>query len=121
MKHNFLGETFISLILLGMLIFFVNPMDITMPSMMHSFIGPTLVILFIIFVAVLFKENGGDEREQLHKHIASRFAYFAGIGVVLLAIIVQSAHQVLDSWLVIIIAVMLLAKIIGLVYGNFKR
>jgi cobalamin synthase len=121
MKNNFIGEIAISLVLLSLLIFFVNPMDITMPEQMHAFMGPTLVIFFAIVLGVSWKETAGDEREGLHKLIASRFAYFAGIAVLLVGIIVQSSHRVLDSWLVITVVVMLLAKIVGLMYGYLKR
>lgn len=121
MKNNFIGEIVISGILLGLLIFFVNPMDITMPEQMHEVMGPVLVIFFAIVLGVGWKEAAGDERENLHKLIASRFAYFAGIAALLTGIIVQSSHNVLDSWLVITVTVMLLAKIVGLIYGYLKR
>ncbi len=121
MKNKFIGETIISLILIGLLIFFVNPFDFLMPQQMHPLMIPLLIILFIIFAGLLWKENPGDEREQFHKFIASRFAYLAGIATLIMGIIIQSVHHVIDPWLIIAVCITLLAKIIGLIYGYFKH
>lgn len=121
MKNNLIGETIISLGLIVLLIFFMNPLDLLMPQRMHQLMVPLLVILFILFAAVLWKENLGDEREQLHKFIASRFAYVAGIAILILGIIFESIHTFIDPWLIIAICIMLLAKICGLVYGYLRR
>jgi len=120
MKNN-IGEIVISIILLGLVVVFANPMAFTMPEQMHEVMGPSLVILLAIFAAVFWREQKGDEREALHKYIAARFAYFAGVAVLLLAILLQSLRHVLDPWLVIAVAVMLLAKIFGLLYSNYRR
>lgn len=120
MKNN-IGEIIISIVLLGLLFIFVNPMAFTMPTQMHSVMEPSLVLLFVIFTAVIWREQRGDEREALHKYIAARFAYFAGITALIFAILLQSLHHRLDPWLVIAVGVMLFAKILGLIYGNYKK
>jgi|SRR5581483_5575945 len=121
MKNSFLGEILISLILIALLILFLNPLQLAMPGSMHTAMVPLLIILFIIFSAILWKEAPGDERQQLHKFIASRFAYFAAISTLTLAIIVESLQRKLDPWIIIAICVLLLAKIMGLLFGNFKH
>ncbi len=121
MKNNFLGEILISVLLIGLLIFFINPLNLMMPEAMHPLMVPVLVILFIVFTGILWKETPGDERTQLHKFIASRFAYFAGVLTLVLGIIMQSFNDQIDSWLIITICVMLLAKTLGFLYGYFKR
>ncbi|MBI3984720.1 MAG: hypothetical protein HY344_02145 [Candidatus Levybacteria bacterium] len=118
---NFLGETLISLFLVGLLIFFVNPLDLLMPKELHLFMIPTLVLLFVVFTAIIWKEKAADEREQLHRYIAARFAYFASITVLVLGIIYQSAYNAVDPWLIIAVCVILLSKLIGLVYGHFRH
>lgn len=120
MKNN-IGEIVISVILLGLLVVFANPMAFTMPEQMHEVMGPSLVVLLAIFAAIFWREQKGDERETLHKYIAARFAYFAGVAVLILAILLQSLRHVLDPWLVIAVGVMLLAKIIGLLYSNYRK
>jgi glycerol uptake facilitator-like aquaporin len=121
MKNNFLIETIISLVLIGLLVFFINPLDLLMPQSMHPLMVPLLIILFIVFAGFLWKEMPGDEREQLHKYISSRFAYFAVITALIVGIIVQNFHNKIDPWLIITICIALLAKILGLIYGYFKH
>lgn len=120
-ENNFLGEIVICLLLIGLLVFFIDPLDLLMPQQMHPFMVPVLVILFIVFAAFLWKENPGDERDKLHKLIASRFAYFAVITILILGVILQSFKGAIDPWLVITICIALLAKILGLIYGYIKH
>ncbi len=117
---RFKGEIIISIMLIGLLVFFINPLDLLMPHSMHPFMVPFLVVLFIIFTGFLWKESPGDEREKLHKFIASRFAYFAVITTLLVGVIFQSFEGPVDPFLIIGICIALLAKTLGLVYGYIK-
>ncbi len=121
MKNNFFWELVISGILIALLLFFLNPFALLMPHMMHPLMVPLLVILFVIFAALLWKETPGDEREQLHKFIASRFAYFTGVAILIVGIIVQSFQNAIDPWIVASVCIILLAKILGLIYGHIKH
>ena len=121
MKNKFIGELILSIALIALLLFFLNPVLIFLPMPMHPFMIPLLVILFIIFAGMLWKERPTDEREQLHTFIASRFAYFAGVAILTIAIIIQHEQGSIDPWLIITICVMLLAKIIGLLYGHLRH
>ncbi|MGI8419451.1 MAG: hypothetical protein ACR2LN_02290 [Candidatus Levyibacteriota bacterium] len=121
MKNKFLGEIVISFILIGLLVFFINPLDLLMPQQMHPFMVPLLILLFVIFTSLLWKEKPGDEREQLHKYIAARFSYFAGLVVLIVSIIIESTSGEIDPWLIITVCIMLLAKILGRVYGYMKH
>src|SRR5258708_2508728 len=121
MKNKFIGEIVISIILIGLLVFFINPLDLLMPQQMHPLMVPILIILFVIFAGLLWRETPGDERKQFHKFIASRFAYFAGVSTLIIGVIFQSFDHVIDPWLIIAICITLLAKIVGLIYGYFKH
>lgn len=116
-----MGEIIISLALIGLLVFFINPFGLLMPRSLHPFMVPFLIVLFIIFAGFLWKETPGDEREQLHKYIASRFAYFAVITMLITGVILQSFKGEIDPWLIIAICIALLAKILGLIYGYMKH
>ncbi|MEK7551258.1 MAG: hypothetical protein AAB532_01525 [Patescibacteria group bacterium] len=120
-KFNFLGETIISLFLVGLLVFFINPLDLLMPKELHLFMVPTLILFFVIFAGVVWKEKTTDERQELHKLIASRFAYFASVTILVIGIIYQSYYGSIDPWLVIAVCVILLSKIFGLIYGYIKH
>jgi hypothetical protein len=121
MKNKFAGEIIISLALVGLLVFFVNPLDLLMPHVLHPFMVLFLAVLFIIFAGFLWKETPGDEREQLHKFIASRFAYFAVIATLIVGVVFQSFKEEVDPFLIIGICIALLAKILGLIYGHIKH
>lgn len=121
MKNKFVGEIIISLALIGLLIFFINPLDLLMPHALHPFMVPFLIVLFIIFAGFLWKETPGDEREQMHKFIASRSAYFATIATLIVGVVLQSFKGEIDPWIIIAICVGLLAKIVGLIYGHIKH
>lgn len=121
MKNKFVGEISISLALVGLLVFFVNPLDLFMPNALHPFMVPFLLVLFIIFTGFLWKEAPGDEREQMHKFIASRFAYFATISTLVAGIVLQSFGGGIDPWIVVAISVGLLAKIFGIIYGHIRH
>ncbi len=120
MKNNFLGEIIISILLIGLLVFFVNPLGYFMPQALHPFMIPFLVVLFIILAGFLWKETPGDERVKLHKFIASRFAYFGTIAVLIIGVILQSYKGEIDPFLIFAICIGLLAKILGLIYGHLK-
>ena len=121
MKNNFFGEIIISVILIGVLIFFVQPVYHMMPDVMYPLMSPLLLIIFIILAATLWKETPGDERIQLHKLIASRFAYFAAIATLVVGILFQTTYGKLDPWLVITACILLLAKLLGIIYGHLKH
>lgn len=121
MKNNFVGEVIISLLLIGLLVFFINPLNLLMPHVLHPFMVPFLVVLFIIFAGFLWKETPGDEREQMHKFIAARLSYFAVVVTLILGVIFQSFKGEVDPFLIIGICIALLAKIFGLIYGHIKH
>ncbi len=121
MKNNFVGEIVISLALIGLLVFFINPLNLLMPQPLHPFMVPFLAVFFIIFAGLLWREAPGDEREQFHKFIASRFAYFTVIATLVVGVVIQSFKGEIDPWLIIAICIALLAKIFGRIYGHIKH
>lgn len=79
-----------------------------------------LLFIFIVFGVFVWKEKGGDEREQTHRMFAGRVAFLAGAGVLVLGIIVQELQGKLDNWLIYSLVVMILAKVIALKYSREK-
>ena len=121
MKNNIFGETIISLVLIGLLLFYLPSLEPMMPPPMHTVMIPLVVILFIFLTAFFWRETPGDERQELHKFIVSRFAYFAGLLTLTVGIIYQSLHSKVDNWLIITICIMLLTKLIGSLYTKIKK
>lgn len=121
MKSNIIGETIISIALIFLLIFYLHPLEPMMPKPMHTVMVPLVVILFIFLAAFFWRETPGDERQELHRLLVSRFAYFAGMLTLTIAIILQSMHRSVDSWLIITLCIMLLAKLIGSFYTKLNK
>lgn len=120
MKNNFLTETIISAILICLLILLLNPFDFLMTTPVQTMMIASVLIIFVSFSIFVWKEKSKDEREQLHKQIASRFAYLSGASVLIFAIVVQSLNHTLDPWIVFALIAMILAKIVGSLYANNK-
>ncbi len=121
MKNNFLQEITVSVVLIVLLILFLNPFELWMPPALLMMMVLGLVIAFSIFASFIWRENSIDEREGLHKMMAGRIAFLAGTSVLVIGIIVQSFRHTLDFWLVLTLGTMILAKIVGLMYGRIKH
>ena len=104
-----------------LLVLLLNPFDFWMPNTLLIVMVLGLLVAFAIFASFIWRENIQDEREELHRSLAGRIAFLTGSGVLVLGIIVQCFQHILDIWLVITLVTMILAKIIGLMYGQIKR
>ena len=121
MKNNLIQESAVSLILIVLLALFLNPFGFWMPNALLMMMMLGLVVVFVVFASFVWKENARDEREGLHKMIAGRIAFLVGTALLVVGIIVQSFKHELDFWLIFTLGTMILAKIIGLVYGRIKH
>jgi len=120
MKNNFLQEIIVSGVLIILLVLFLNPFELWMPPILLMMMVLGLVVVFSLFASFIWRENNKDEREGLHKMMAGRIAFLAGTATLVIAIIIQSFRHELDAWLVVTLGVMILAKIVGLLYGRIK-
>jgi len=116
-KHS---EIIIALIFLILMFLCLDPFDWLMPSMAQMLFLVLLVLVAAIFSTFVWREGKGDERELMHRMLAGRIAFLAGIIILLIAIVIQSLNHQLDHWLIITLGVMVIAKIVGLLYGQKK-
>jgi len=82
-----------------------------MPMMGEMIALLIVVILLLVWVGFVLKETAHDEREVLLKMKSGRVAYLSGLGVLMLALIVQGFSHTIDPWIAIALAVMVLAKL----------
>lgn len=121
MKNNyFISEILISLVLLLILVFCLNPFGILMPPPFVSMLVILLLLFVGIFASFIWKERSEDERENYHKLLAGHLAFLTGVTLLGIAIAIQELNHKLDPWLVYILIAMLLAKIIGRIYSQNK-
>lgn len=116
----FSGEIAVAFALLVLLFVIFNPFGILMPGYAVMLLLVAAMVAFGAFSVLVWKERGGDERERLHRLLASRAAFLAG-GILLLAgIAATELSGALDPWLVYALAAMIAAKVAALIYGKMK-
>ena len=120
MNNTLLNEILISIALVVLLILFLNPFDFWMPNKILMLMIVILIVVFSIFASFIWREDAKDERETLHKMIAGRFAFLVGSAVLVFGVVFQSFEHKVDIWLILALGLMILAKIVGLIYGRFK-
>ena len=113
-------ETISAIAILGIAILFLNPGHLTMPDSTQSMLIVALIISFLAFSAYLFREKSSDERETMHILTAGRISYLAGVGTLILGIIIQALKHDIDPWLVVALCVMVFFKLLSRIYSYFK-
>lgn len=119
MKSN-VAESVIVFVLIVLLTYLVNPLGFFMPSMMQMLVVALAGLLFLLFAGFVWQEQAADEREELHRFLAARFAYLVGAGILMLAVFVQSFTQGLDPWIIVALIGMLIAKVVGRMYARSR-
>lgn len=122
MKNNSLvGESIISILLVGLLLLCWNPgKSIWMPSMGMSMVLLILVIVFMVFAAFVWKERARDEREEQHRLVSGRVSFLCGALMLLIGIVAESYRGTPDPWLLAALGSMVIAKLSTRVYGQIK-
>jgi uncharacterized membrane protein len=118
--ENYKSELLVSLGLLVLLYIIFNPFGMFMPGYLIMGFLTAVIVFYIVFATFLWKENNGDEREEYHRLFADRIAYLAGSAILLIGIVVSELAHALDLWLIYALAIMVIAKIVGLIYSKRK-
>lgn len=113
-------ETLSAFVILGITILFFNPGHLLMPESVVSMLTIGLIVAFLTFAAFLLKEKASDEREAVHILAAGRISYLVGVGVLILAIIMQTAKHEIDPWLIIVLCAMIFSKLLSRIYTRLK-
>ncbi len=115
-----MNKNHLHIIVAGVLAFFILALADLIPfwlPMMGELIALLVVsVLMLIWVGFVMKEVAHDEREVLLKMKSGRIAYLSGLGVLMLALIVQGFAHAIDPWIAIALAVMVLAKLFARLY-----
>ena len=110
MKNN-LVETLVTICLIALSVFLLNPFHFWMPDMMVMGMLVALLVLFGIFASFILKEKVFDERDAINRSLAGRNAFLAGSAILMLGIVIQGYSHKVDSWLVVALIVMIIVKI----------
>lgn len=99
---------------------FLTSSSLSMPGNVVSVLLVLLFLAFLSFAALIWKENSSDEREAFHTLTAGRISFLAGVGVLVVGTIAQTAMHNIDPWLIIALCTMVIVKIILLIYTSRK-
>ena len=120
--NKFLQEIVITGIFILVLLLLLNPFGFFMPTELTYIILGGIAVVFAVYVSFVLKEEPQDEREQLHRFIANRSAYIYGSGALVIGMFYQALTDgVIDSWLLIVLGVMVVAKIASLYHSERHR
>lgn len=112
------SEAAVAVILISLLVLMVNPFNIFMPSMLQLMTAGIAVVVFGLFSTFVLREDAADEREEKHRSLAGRIAFLTGSAVLLVGIVIQVYREMLDTWLVLSLVVMIVAKIVTRMYSE---
>lgn len=116
-----LGEVLVSSVFLVLLVLKLDPFGLLMPNRVQMAILALVVAVFGLYAGIVFRRKARDEREALHIHRASRFAYISGVALLVTAITVQSLMGSVDHWLFYILAGMVIVKMAILIWSRLKN
>jgi hypothetical protein len=119
MKH-FFGELSVAIAFLALLFVIFNPWNVVMPTYLEVVVLVALMAVFGAFAIFIWRENGGDEREQLHRMFSDRLAFLTGSGILLIGVVVGEWQHQLNQWILFTLAAMVIAKAVGLIYSKMK-
>lgn len=113
-------ETIVSLLLLGLLVAINFYEELLMPMSAIPAISIGSVVVFLFFASILWRENGFDEREEVHIQKTGRISFLVGSGILLAGIVYQAFQQNIDPWLVYALIGMILSKLLVRLYYQQK-
>jgi hypothetical protein len=87
-----------------------------MPMMGEMVVLTLVTVLLCVWVGLILFETAHDEREASLKHQSARFAYLAGIVMLLVALLTQAFEHEVDPWVPLTLALMVVVKQVSRLY-----
>lgn len=109
------------LLIISLVLFLPVCQKIWMPTMFMPTVVFFLVLAFLLFSALMWKESAIDEREELHRSLASRLSFLTGSSLLIAGIVVQTVNETIDPWLVVTLTTMVIVKLIARAYYTYKK
>lgn len=116
--NNISRPTMVALIVVAALALMMCPLPFLMLTSTQMVLVSLAALGFIIWTGFYWQERVADEREELHRFLAGRLAYFVGASILMLGVLVQSLQHDVDPWLVSALIGMMLAKILSKVIAE---
>lgn len=101
-----------------LLFFLVNPLHLWMPTQLQMAILGFFVPFFGLFIALFWREQPQDEREEAHSAFSGKVAFFTGTSTLAIAIVYQSLHHAIDWWVAFALIVMITSKFVARMFAR---
>lgn len=101
-----------SLALVIALVFLANPLDFWMPTEFQYVVAGAVAVIASVFVGLVYRDEGRDEREVELRGRAARYGYLAGIAVLVASVVVELVAGWHPSvWVLAALAAMILTRL----------
>jgi prepilin signal peptidase PulO-like enzyme (type II secretory pathway) len=110
-SNHISAPTIGALVVVAALMLMMCPIPFLMLTSSQMVLVSLAALGFITWVTFQWQEQATDEREELHRFLAARLAYFVGAGILMIGVLVQSLQHSVDPWLVGALIGMIAAKI----------
>lgn len=115
-----MNKKYLHILVAGVLAFFLltlaDLVPFWMPMMGEMMVLLLVVILLLVWAGFVMQETAHDEREVLLKMKSGRVAYLSGLGVLMLALVMQGIQHAIDPWIAVTLAVMVITKLVTRLY-----
>jgi hypothetical protein len=94
------------------LVFLANPLDFWMPTEFQHIVAGAVAVIAAVFIGLVYRDEGRDEREVALRGRAARYGYLAGIVVLVMSVVVAlstGAHP--SAWVLGALAAMILTRL----------
>ncbi|MBP9781494.1 hypothetical protein KBC89_02460 [Candidatus Woesebacteria bacterium] len=114
-------EILIGIIVLSILGVFLNPTQLLMPDSVNMLLIVGLILGFLGFTSLFWREKASDEREAVHMQKAGRFSFFVGTSILVIGIVMQALRHDIDPWLLYALSGMVLTKLISRSFHSLRN
>ncbi len=115
------SELIIGLIVLGILGVFLNPTHLLMPDSVNMMLIVGLILGFLAFISLFWREQANDERDTAHMQKAGRVSFFVGATILVVGIAFQALKHEIDPWLLYALAGMVLTKLSSRTFHSLRN
>ncbi len=102
----------VAALFLFFLLALTDPFMYWMPSMGEMLALTLATSLSAVWVGLVLRERGGDERDVLHRAHAGRAAHLSAVAMLTLALVVQGLAHAIDPWIPGTLAVVVIVKLV---------
>jgi len=114
-------EVIIGLLVLGILVIFLNPTNLLMPESINMLLILGLILGFLAFIGLVWREQASDERDEVHMQKAGRFSFLVGAVILVVGIVQQALNHEIDPWLVYALSGMVLTKLASRIFNSLQN